>query len=276
MRGAMSHNKPYRTTPMARGHGARLRGLAHPTTSAKEDQQALWMGSFLKPGKTSHTRATYFKPEGASSTFYPPKVNANLVELSNGPLKDKHAIPLTDKDTEVAEAFGRESSALHSHLLWLTDLLVVLNDRMVDPQNIPTIQPMIAQVLEHQRWVQALALLSDSLAISTMNAMLVRRVLTLSTLGGQVPKETLRNMRSSPLLGDLMFHLSLEDISSVQKRRNERYMFQVLKQAAHGPQPTLHEAPKPQGTSKQGFFRALSSTQVPKPLSRSAEVPSTQ
>ena len=25
--------------------------IAHPTTSAKKDQQALWMGSFLKPGK---------------------------------------------------------------------------------------------------------------------------------------------------------------------------------------------------------------------------------
>ena len=99
------------------------------------------------------------------STFYPAKVNANLVELSDGPLKDKHAIPLMDKDAEVAEAFRQESSALHSHLLWLTDLLVVLDDQMADPQNIPTIQPMIAQVLEHQRWVQAL--LSDSLAIST-------------------------------------------------------------------------------------------------------------
>ena len=93
------------------------------------------------------------------------------MELSDGPLKDKHAIPLMDKDAEVAEAFGRESSALHSHLLWLTNLLVVLNDRLADPRNVPTIQPMIAQVLEHQRWVQAL--LSDSLAISTTNAMLV-------------------------------------------------------------------------------------------------------
>ena len=154
------------------------------------------------------------------------------------------------------------------------DLLVVLNKRMVDPQNIPTIQPIKSQVLEHQRWVQAL--LSDSLAISTTNAMLVRRDLAISTLGGQVPKETLRNMRSSPLLGDLMFHLSLKNISSVQKWRNESYMFQALRQAAHGPHPALHEAPKPQGTSKQGSFHAPSSTQVPKPRSRSAEVPSTQ
>ena len=69
--------------------------IAHPSTSAKKDQQVLWMGSFLKPGKTSHTRATYFKPEGAVSTFFPAKVNANLAELSDGLLKDKHSIPIS-------------------------------------------------------------------------------------------------------------------------------------------------------------------------------------
>ena len=72
-----------------------------------------------------------------------------------------------------------------------------------------------------------------------------------------------------------MFHLSLEDISSGQKWRNERYMFQALKQAAHGPQPTLHKAPKPLGMSKQGSFHAPSSTQVPKPRSRSASTQQT-
>ena len=83
-------------------------------------------------------------------------------------------------------------------------------------------------------------------------------------------------MRSSPLLGDLMFHLSLEDISSVQKCQNERYMFQMLKQAAQGPQPILHEASKAQGSSKQASFRAPSTSQVSKPRLRLAEVPSTQ
>ena len=47
--------------------------------SGRMGKPALWMGLYLKPGKSSHTRATYFKPEGASSTFYPAKVNANLV-----------------------------------------------------------------------------------------------------------------------------------------------------------------------------------------------------
>ena len=80
--------------------------IAHPSTSAKKDQLALWMGSYLKPRRSSHTRATYFKPEGGSSTFYPARINANLAELSDGPLKEKHSISLTDKDAEVAEAFA--------------------------------------------------------------------------------------------------------------------------------------------------------------------------
>ena len=58
---------------------------------------------------------------------------------------------LMDKDTEVAETFTKESSALHSHLLWLTDLLMTLNHKMADLSTRPTIQPIISQVLEHQR-----------------------------------------------------------------------------------------------------------------------------
>ena len=112
------------------------------------------------------TKGMYFKAEGASSTFYPARVNANLVKIWFGPLKEKHMISLTHKDTEVAETFARESSALHSHLLGLTDLLMALNSKMEDPSTRPTIQPIISQVLEHHyltgTWEQAL--LSNSCA----------------------------------------------------------------------------------------------------------------
>ena len=73
------------------------------------------MGSYVKP--SSHSKATYFKPEGMLSTFYLSRVNTNLVEISDGLLKEKHTISFTDKDTEVAETFARESLALNSHLL---------------------------------------------------------------------------------------------------------------------------------------------------------------
>ena len=87
---------------------------------------SLWMGKHLKPGNLSQMRFTYFKPEGASSTLYPARVNANLADVSEGPLKEKHSVGLTEKDTEVVEALSREATALQSHLLWLTDLLVAL------------------------------------------------------------------------------------------------------------------------------------------------------
>ena len=75
------------------------------------------MGNYLlKAGRSSQLRCTYFKPEGASSTLHLAKVNANLADLSDRPLKDKKSISISDKDAEVDESLIRESGALKSHL----------------------------------------------------------------------------------------------------------------------------------------------------------------
>ena len=77
-------------------------------------------------------------------------MNANLGEISDDLVKEKHALSLPDKDTKVSVTFSTESWALHSHVLWLTDLLMALNKKMEDPSTRSTIQPIISQVLEHQ------------------------------------------------------------------------------------------------------------------------------
>ena len=76
------------------------------------------------------------------------------------------------------------------------------------------------------------ALLTDALTTLTSNTILVRRDLAISSISGQVPKDTLRTLRNSPVLGDLMFCISPKDLKNLKKRRNELYVFQVLKQAA--------------------------------------------
>ena len=116
-------------------------------------------------------QGTYFKPEGVLSTFYPASVNANLVEMSDGPFEEKHTISFPNKETEVVETSARESSTLNSHLVRLMDLLMAPIDKMEDLSSMPTIQIIISQVLEHQRWVQTL--LSDSVALLSTNTMLV-------------------------------------------------------------------------------------------------------
>ena len=68
--------------------------IAHPSSQMKKGQPPLWMGSYLKAGKMSQTCAAYFKPEVMSSTLYPAQVNANLADLSDGPLKDKKSISM--------------------------------------------------------------------------------------------------------------------------------------------------------------------------------------
>ena len=75
------------------------------------------------------------------------------------------------------------------------------------------VQPIIIKVLQHQKWVQAL--LTDSLTTLASNAKLVRRDLAISSISGQVPKDTLRALRNSPFLGDLMFYISPEDLENL-------------------------------------------------------------
>ena len=73
--------------------------VAHPSVQTKCDQPSLWIGNYLKAEMSSQIHCSYFKPEGASSILYLARVNANLAELSDGPLKDKQSITLTEKDT---------------------------------------------------------------------------------------------------------------------------------------------------------------------------------
>ena len=165
---------------------------------------------------------------------------------------------------------SREATALQSHLLWLTDLLMALTLRLDQPNAAATTQPIITRVLEHQKWVQAL--LTDSLVTLATNSILVTRDLTISSLGGQVPKDVLGSLRTSPLLGDLMFHISSEDLEDLKKRRNERYMYSVLRQAAQLIQPQSQEFKAPKSKPTSSFHGSSSSSSNP----RTAEVPSTQ
>lgn len=76
--------------------------VVHPSITVKKDHPALWMGSYYRPGKSSQIGRIYFKPKGTSFTFYPARVNANLSNLSDGTLKEKRSISLSNKDSEVA------------------------------------------------------------------------------------------------------------------------------------------------------------------------------
>ena len=115
--------------------------IAHPSSQTKKDQPALWMGSYLKAGKMCVSNT------GSFSTLYPARVNASLADLSDGPLKDKKSISIGERNTEITESLTRESTALHSHLLWLTDLLLALTKRLEQPSAVPVVQPIIVKVL---------------------------------------------------------------------------------------------------------------------------------
>ena len=69
-------------------------------------------GQISQAMKVARTKTTYFRPEGASLTIFPARVNANLSDVSDGPMKDKCSVNLSKRDTEVTEALCREAAAL--------------------------------------------------------------------------------------------------------------------------------------------------------------------
>ena len=136
-------------------------------------------------------------------------------------LRTKRLSPFVKK-TWTSESLTCESTALYNHLLWFTHLLLALTKTLEQPSVVLAIQPILTNVLQHQKWVQAL--LTMSLRTLASNAILVRRYLAISSISSQVPKDTLRALRNSPLLEDLMFYISPKDLESLNKRMNERYM----------------------------------------------------
>ena len=69
-------------------------------------------GGTAQAWKVLPDKLAYFKLKGTSFTLYLAQVNANLSELSDGPLKDKQTISRTEKDMEIAESLTRKFSAL--------------------------------------------------------------------------------------------------------------------------------------------------------------------
>ena len=150
---------------------------------------------------------------------------------------------------------------------------MLLAQRLEQPNAAVTIQPILSKVMDHQKWVQAL--LTDGITTMATDAILVCRDLAISNLGGQFPKDVLRSLRTSQLLGDLMFHISMEDLEDLKKRRNERFMFSVLRQAAQ-PKPQVQEFKAPKTPKLSSFCGSSSSSSGAKPKTRAAKAPSSQ
>ena len=72
--------------------------ISYLSGPSKKDHSSLWMGNYLNSDRSFQLRYAYFKPEDASSTLYPARVNANLGDFSDGPLKDKIFISLSEQE----------------------------------------------------------------------------------------------------------------------------------------------------------------------------------
>ena len=102
-------------------------------------------------------------------------------------------------------------------MTWLIDLFEVLISKL--PNRHSEVSPLLAQVVQHTKGVQAI--LADRAVTNMANSILLHRDAAISTIAGPIPKELINKLRSSPLLKDILFDLSLEDF----ERRHDRLMF---------------------------------------------------
>ena len=91
-----------------------------------------------------------------------------------------------------------------------------------------------------------------------------------------MPKDTLRDLRTFPLLGDLMFCISSEDMENLKRHRNKCYMLKVLKQAAQLKQGQPQEFKVPRSKPPSSFRGSTVTASQPKSKNRTAEIPFSQ
>ena len=87
-------------------------------------------GKLLKSGKSSQMSSTYFKPEGASLTFYV-GYSISLIFLIV-PERTRSIFLLVTKIQKLLSHW-LENHQLTEPLLWLTDLFVALNNKTEAP-----------------------------------------------------------------------------------------------------------------------------------------------
>jgi len=202
--------------------------VALPPAEGKKDRSSLLIGAYLKPARKLPVE--FFKPQGNSGSFYPLRLNANLRELSAGPLKDIRNISLSERELESKEQESREILVIHSHLLWIQELIDSLLIKAQETGSFEVLARNLTKIMQHQRSVNLL--LTDRLATQLANAVLQRRDAHFGAVVGSIPKGIIGCMRATPILGDTLFDISEGFIEDVKEKRSQKQMLEALSQAS--------------------------------------------
>jgi len=198
--------------------------VAKPQSKGKKDLSPLKMGAFLSNAKVVQPK--FFKPLGQSSTFYPAKVNANLKDLSSKPFKQPGSLVLSDKDLEVKEAAARELAILHSHSLWMADLMSEVNDKLEAGATIQDVVQTNKRVLHHMKSVNNL--ITDKVSTQLSNTILQRRDSQIKSIPEPIPYELIAKLRASPFLDEKLFDIEDEDVEWLKDHRKNLQTMQIL------------------------------------------------
>ena len=167
------------------------------------------------------------QPLGASPSIYPQRVNANFSEFHDGSLRPSKSLPFSDKEFTLREAEAREMALFLSHVAWLVDLVQILSDKLSVVEREGVFEPSFATGHFPPAIIQSL--LSDTSATLLSNASLLRLYAFISQISSPIPRVLIYKLRSSSLLENLVFDLSLEGLKGVKKRPHDCLIFQAVK-----------------------------------------------
>ena len=86
--------------------------------------------------------------------MFPQRVNSNLADLSEGPLRAPRPHSFSERELEVKDQQATELASLLSHMSWLVDLNRSLTEKL--PQRPAEVIPLLSEIAGHMEGIQAI------------------------------------------------------------------------------------------------------------------------
>jgi len=153
-------------------------------------------------------------------------VNANLKDLSSKQLKQPGLLTLSGQDLEAKEAESKELAVLHSHSLWIADLMSEINENLEAGASVQQVVQTNKRVMRHMKSINNL--ITDKVSTQMSNSILQRRDSYIRSVPEPVPYELIAKFRASPFLEERLFDIDDDDIDWLKDHRKNLQTLQIL------------------------------------------------
>ena len=204
---------------------ATAKDISSTRSSAGKERGPLMVGEFTRPHRSFPSK--FLAPRGASASVSVAPVNSSLGELSTSKIREPASLQKNQRQLEFEERLSKEMCAVQSAVTWLHSLQESLISLLDNPAHDVEATSLLKDVQGHLKLLDKLQ--SDFLSCLCGNSVLARRNAWIRAVAGPVPKELISKMRSSPILHDLLFDFTKEDITTHQETRERRSLISSLR-----------------------------------------------